>query len=140
MYHLRPMNKDKVKIMAICPSRYLGIAVLKDSELIYWGIKKVKGKGMSEKQVIEKAKKIIERLVIDYDPTVVVIEKPFSPQSRESIFLKSLITMIKELAKQRIRKIYFLSPIEVRSYISQGQKATKMKVAEIIATQYYPWL
>lgn len=135
------MKDKRIKILAINPgSKYLGLAVFKDIELVHWATKKLRSKGMSQNQLLQKVKEIVGGLVSDYKPDVVVIEKPAPNRIKNSPALRAIITRIKGLAERKVKKVYSFPPQEVRKHLCQGEKATKMNMEKVIATQYYPWL
>jgi RNase H-fold protein (predicted Holliday junction resolvase) len=135
------MKNEKVKVLAINPgSKYLGLAVFKNTELVNWAIKKLRSKGMTHDQVLEKVAKILERLVSEYQPDFMAIGKPALNQSKNSPLLRAIIAKIKEARKMKVKRIYSFSVLKVRKYICRDEKVTKMNQEKIIVTQYYPWL
>ncbi len=132
---------QKLRILAISLfSKYLGVAILKDTELVYWGIKKLREKGMTDAQAAKRAKKALSRLIGDYSPQVMIVGKPSLIQRRNSPRLRLLYKTVEELGKEKLQKVLSFSLAQGREFICQSEKPTKMNTERIIVTQYYPWL
>jgi Holliday junction resolvasome RuvABC endonuclease subunit len=134
-------SKQPIRILAIDPgTRFMGVAVLENDDLIYATVKLVRDKKMSRTEILKKAKTIIADLILDYDPQILAVEKAFFVQSKESSLLTFLTDQIKHLGKKEGLRVYSYSPTTARKYICHKGRATKMKAALTIATDYYPWL
>jgi len=134
-------KKKPIRILAIDPgTRYMGVAISEEDDLIYSTVKVVKEKKMDYLMSLKKVERIIVSLIKDFDPHILVIEKNFYIQSKESSLLNHLIEKIKALARKNGLKVNSYTPTTVRRFICQNGKATKMRAALIIATEYYPWL
>lgn len=134
-------EKKPIRILAVDPgTRYMGVAVFEDKDLIYSTVKIVKEKKMSSSMVLKKAEGIISSLIEDYDPHILVVEKTFFVQSKRSSLLNVLTDEMKILGKKKGLRVYAYAPTTVRKFVCQNGKATKMKTALMIATEYYPWL
>ena len=96
------MKRKEVNILAVNPgTKYVGIAVFRGSDLVYWGIKVLKGKWSKEKmKCIEKT---LLNLIDQHNVTVLVLKKLDS--SRSSKNLNTLVTSIQRCAKKRKLKI-----------------------------------
>ena len=135
------MAKAKQILMAIKPKgKYLGIAVFKDAELIDWRIRRIKEKNMKPVQVVKKAEMIIAGLIDDHAPKVLLLEDPCFSQNSKSRLSNKIVPTVATIGKERGLKVRFFSPTEVKQFICQDEKATKMRVEKKIVTQYYPWL
>ena len=130
-----------VKILAIDPgTRYLGVAVLEGSDLIYATVKNVKEQSKAPKDKISKIEKIIARLIATYRPDILAIEKTLTVQLKSSPLITPLTRAIKKQAKCKKLKVCEYVPQAVRKFICQDGKATKLKAATVITEKYYPWL
>ena len=79
------MFRKNSKILAIDPgTRAMGIAFLDDSKLIYHGVKTIK-KGKSPQETLKTGKRIILRLIEDFRPNTLVIEKAFFSNNRNAV-------------------------------------------------------
>lgn len=69
------MGNDRPIILAInSGTREVGIAVLEDKELIFYGIRTIR-KQKTSKALLHKISTIIGRLIIEYHPTHLAIKK-----------------------------------------------------------------
>jgi hypothetical protein len=126
------MFKNPITIIGINPgTRYLGIAVLKGSELWDWRIKVITGKWSKEK--MEKALKIVSYFIDYYDPNVLAIKK--LSLCRSSSNLNKLTFRIKDLTERSGLRIYEYSIKDVEAFFSE-EKMNKRKLAEIITSEY----
>jgi len=130
-----------IKIIAIDPGvKTMGVAIMKDLDLRYWGIKRIRKTGMNKKELLEKTEKILLSLINRYKPDVLIIQKLFFVQQKESPNLKALNRKIRLFAmKNKIQPIEY-NPLEVRSFLCQNGRPTKMKAAKTICENYYPFL
>ena len=95
------MPKKYSKILAIDPGiKQMGIAFLDKEKLLYHGVKNIK-KGKSPHETIKEGRKTILRLIHDFRPEVIVIEKTFFSQNRNASLLNVLEDEIKEIAKRK---------------------------------------
>jgi crossover junction endodeoxyribonuclease RuvC len=123
------------RVLAIDPgTRAIGIAVLQDRDLLYYGVKTIKGL-KTPREVLQKVDKIINQQITNYEPATVAIEKMFLIQKNAS-FLIVVADEIKAIAKQQGLAVCEFAPTAVRKLICQAGKATKREVAKIIASRY----
>jgi Holliday junction resolvasome RuvABC endonuclease subunit len=127
------MLKRPLKIIGINPgSRYLGLAIFQESDLRYWGIHTLKGKGSKEK--IKKAKEILSDLFLRYGIEALAIKK-LHP-SRSSKNLNRLVAKIKEFSKKDGLRVYEYSIKELEKFFSPEERINKNKMAELAASEY----
>jgi len=135
------MRGEKTKILAVNPDpKYLGLAIFKDDELTYWGIKKLRSTGITQAQLFSKVSQIVGTLIDEYKPDFMVMEEPTARRLKNSPALKGMTVRIKALGKRKIKRVYTFPALKVRKHLCQEEKPTKMNVERIIATKYYPWL
>ena len=73
------MKKTKLKVLAIDPGiRKMGVAFLEGDNLIYHGVKTIK-KSQSPHEAFKECRKTVLRLVNDFNPNIIVVEKAFFP-------------------------------------------------------------
>jgi len=127
------MNRRPLKIIGINPgTRYLGIAVLQDSELLDWRVKTFRGKWRKEK-----AERILEMLcehIKLYEINAIALKR-LHP-ARISKNLKTLVSMIKVLAKRKKVKFNQYSIEELERCFLEGEKYNKRNLAEKIIEEY----
>ena len=129
------MPTNQTKILAIDPgTREIGVAVLSAGELLYYGVKTIR-RGGSASKILSQARQVILRLIADYQPQYLAIERMFLIH-RSAALLNVTADEIKVVAKEQGLAIYEYAPTVVRKIICQTGKATKKQAAEIIAGQY----
>jgi crossover junction endodeoxyribonuclease RuvC len=129
------MSADQTRILAIDPgTRELGVAVLSEGELLYYGVKTIRRRG-SASEILSQVQQVILRLIADYKPQYLAIEKMFLIH-KSAALLNVTADEIKVVAKEQGLAIYEYAPTVVRKMICQTGKATKKQAAKIIAGQY----
>jgi crossover junction endodeoxyribonuclease RuvC len=129
------MHTKHTKILAIDPgTREIGVAVLEGEALVYYGVKTIRNRKRPQ-QVLGEASRIVKRLIEDYQPSVLAIEKMFLIQKNASLLIV-VADEIKATAQAVGLAVYEYSPTTVRKRICQTGKATKRAVAGIIASRY----
>jgi Holliday junction resolvasome RuvABC endonuclease subunit len=122
-----------IKIIGISPgTRYVGYAVLYDSELIDWGVKNIEGKWSKEKQ--KKIMAFISDLIGQHNPDVLSI-KTLHP-SRSSTNLDQLVQKIKDISNRKRLRIQQYSIKELESFFYPDGRINKRALAEKVAEKY----
>jgi hypothetical protein len=123
------MKNNPTTILAINPvTRYLGIAVLRGSDLVDWGIKCANGGWSDEK--LEKIMDSIAKLVAEHDPDILAI-KSIHP-SRSSRNLDLIGRRLTELAESEGIRAYTYTIEELRAFFEKSEKT----VADLVCLQY----
>ena len=134
------MSKQAPKILGLNPgSKYLALAILRGSDLRYWGIKVLKG--TRSKGKVEKTRKILSDLIDRYDLNVLAIKKLH--RSRSSKNLNWLTARIREFARRKGLIVHEYSLGDLERCFSPEEKINKKQMAELVASQYpflYPAL
>ena len=118
------MKKKEVNILAVNPgTKYVGIAVFRGPDLVYWGIKVLKGKWSKEK--MKCVEKTLLNLIGQHSVTTLVLKKLDS--SRSSQNLNALVSSIQRCAKKKKLRIcpYTLGDLK-KSWLLE-QRLTKWK-------------
>lgn len=117
-------------IIGINPgTRYLGLAVIKNSELVDWRVK-----AFLEKWSDKKLKKILTSLylfILNHSITVIALKK--LDTSRSSKALDEMVKKIGEIAKRRRIKIYHYSIDEIKNCFANAENMKKIGVAKMVA-------
>ena len=130
------MSKNKSKILAIDPgTREMGIAFLDKGKLIYYGVKTF-GEFLSPHEKLRTGRKIILRLIQDFKPKILVIEKTFYARNRNTSLLNVFADEIVSVAKRKRLKVISYAPCTVRKYICGYGRASKLDVARVIVSKY----
>ena len=133
----KSMTKKKpIKILSVDPgTREMGVAILEEDTLIYYGVKSIKQRKTPHKRLKE-GNKIISQLIDDYEPNILVIEKAFYVQSKNSSLLITLTQEIMSIGRAKKLKVYEYAPTHVKKIICQSGKATKKEVARTLTNRY----
>ena len=131
---------NKIKILSIkLGTKNLTVAVLSDSDLIYWGNKFIRNGKLPEKIILKKAQNIVSQLIVFYQPKLIVVEKFSHPQTQKHRLLKAIGRETKKTARRYKLKVGIFSSHEAREFICRTEKPTKLNAAKIISG-CYPWL
>jgi crossover junction endodeoxyribonuclease RuvC len=128
-------NKKKTRILANDPgTKEMGIAVLDDSTLLYHGVETTK-KFPSPHERLRQWRKIVERLLSDFRPTLLTVEKTFFANNRNAALLNVLADEIRSLGRRRGIPVVSLAPNTVKKAVAGNGWASKEQVAIAIAAK-----
>jgi Holliday junction resolvasome RuvABC endonuclease subunit len=113
--------------------QYLGVAVLQDEDLIWYGIKTFPGCNASETRLA--AQQYLTEILRKYQPTMLVVEEPFYAQSLLSDHLKKLTQVIKTWGKWKGLIVRSYTPPAVKAFFCRDQQ-TKQSLAEAMIEKY----
>lgn len=134
-----PKRKTISRILAIDPgTRYWGIAVFKGEHLSE-SMVKVLTANHSPANRLKEAREIFTSLIEDFEPDVLVMEKPFFFWSKQAHFLDTLIDELKSLARKEKMAFYEYSPRTIRKVVCGNGNTTKREMAKFL-TSLYPGL
>lgn len=127
------MAREANRILGINPgTRYLGLAVFNDTELLDWRVKTFIGKWTKEKE--DRILEIIREQIEIYRINTIAIKKLHS--SRASKNLKLLVSRIRNVGRKKQIKIQSYSIKELEKYFLTDSKANKRNLAERIVVEY----
>ena len=130
------MPQKNLRILAIDPgTRFMGVAFLDKGRLIYHGVKIIK-KGSSPNDNLQYARRIILRLIKDFKPQILVVEKAFFANNRNAALLNVLIDEIKDIARRKQLKLVSYAPSSLKKFITGNGWASKEQVAMAIVSKY----
>jgi Holliday junction resolvasome RuvABC endonuclease subunit len=134
---LKQMNKNiPARILAIDPgTKYMGVALLDNGALIHSGIKVIRNR-RSPHEIIQICRKIILRLINDYRPQVLVVEKTFFANNRNSALLNILFDEIKNIGKRKNLQVICFAPSTMKKAICGDGRASKEEVAKVVIARY----
>jgi RNase H-fold protein (predicted Holliday junction resolvase) len=119
-------------ILAINPgTRYMGIAVFQGSDLVDWGLKILEGKWSPDK--LQKASRIVSRLIERYQPSTVALKK--NHPSRSSPELEQLTLEIETVCRKYRIPVSSRTIDEIESVFIDG-KASSATIAELVCANY----
>lgn len=113
----------------------MGVAFLDKGQLIYHGVKIIK-KGRSPNDNLQSARRIILRLIKDFNPQILAVEKAFFANNRNASLLNVLVDEIKAIARRKKLKLVSYAPSSLKKFITGNGWANKYEVAQAVAQQY----
>lgn len=81
-------------------------------------------------------KKIVIRLIKDFKPEVLVVEKVFFTNNRNASLLNVFVDEIKAIGKRKKLKVLSYAPNTVKKYICGSGRAGKEEVARVMVAKY----
>lgn len=125
-----------LRILAIDPgTREIGVAVLDTPILSYHGVESISCR-RSPHLVLEQARAIIERLLKDYCPDLVVYENSFIRKTRRVALLNVLADEIKSLSEEHGIDVRGIAVSTVRRRLCGNGRATKDEVAKAVVARF----
>lgn len=125
-----------LRILAIDPgTREIGIAVLDTPDLSYHGVEIISCR-RSPLRILSSARTVIERLLRDYRPDLVVYEKTFIRKTRRVALLNVLADEIKRLAEEYGVRVLGIAVSTVRQQLCGNGRATKEEVARVVVSRF----
>jgi Holliday junction resolvasome RuvABC endonuclease subunit len=129
------INK-KARILAIDPgTRHMGVAVLDGSRLIYHGVESLP-KGRSPHETLDAGRKTVLRYINDFKPEILVIEKTFFANNRNSALLNVFADEISAVGKRKGLMVRPFAPSVVKKAVCGNGWAKKDEVARAVVVQY----
>ncbi len=118
----------------------MGIAFLIGTDLVRADVENIRKPGMRSADIAKKAERVLARWTRRSQPDVLAIESPFFAQSKRSSHVQKLIKAITALGRREGLLIRLILPTTARKFICTQGRATRLAAAQIIATEYFPWL
>ena len=130
------MPKNNPKILAIDPgTREMGVAFLEGDKLIYHGVKMIPD-NKSPNEKLKEGKEIILRLINDFKPDILVIEKSFFANNRTASLLHVFIREIMAIGNKKGLKVMTYATSTVRKHIAGNGRASKKEMSKVIVSKY----
>lgn len=130
------MPNKRTKILSIDPgTREMGVALLQNGDLIYHGVKLIK-KGRSPHENLREGRIVVLRLINDFKPQVLVVERTFFAQNKNCALLNVFVDEIKTIGKRKGLKVESFAPNTVKKFICGHGRASKQDVARVIISIY----
>lgn len=128
--------KKAEKILAIDPgTKHLGFALLEGSTLIHYGVKTISGGKPSENCLIQ-GKRIVSRLIEDFKPHVLIVEKTYFGNNKDSQTLNLLTKQIRRIGVEKGLTVQNIATNSVRKIVCGNGEATKDDVAKAMVLKY----
>lgn len=124
------------RILAIDPgTKVLGYADFSGNNLLDYGLK-IFGFKSNIKDLINQIASDIERMILEKQPDLIILEKNRFSQITNNVRLMMVIYRIKSLARYYQIKIIEYSPNTIRAIICNNGYATKADLAKVIICHY----
>ena len=130
------MSNNKSKILAIDPgTKYMGVALVENGVLIHSGVKVIRNR-RSPHETLWACRKIILRLINDFHPHILVVEKTFFAKSKNTALLNVLVDEIRNIGRRKGLQVIGFAPSTVKKRICGNGRAGKEEVARVIVSKY----
>lgn len=130
-----PKSK-KTRILAIDPgTREMGLAVLEHVKLLYYGVDTLR-KTPSPRDRLRQGRVLVARLIRDFRPTVLAVEKTFIGRNRNAALLNVFGDEICALGRRKGLSVVGFAPNTVKKIVSGYGWATKEEVARAVAKKF----
>lgn len=124
------------KVLAIDPgTRKIGIAFLEGNEIIYHDVKTIP-KGQSPREALREGRKILLRLINDFKPQLLAVEKTRFVNDRNGGLLNVFVAEIGALGRRRGLTVVTYAPNTVRKFVCGNGRAGKEEVARAVVIRY----
>lgn len=129
-------KRNTKRILAIDPgAREMGVAVLEGGHLLYAGVESLR-KFPSQGEQIRHAHATVTRLIRDFGPDVLALEKNFISKTPSTSSLNALVTRIMVLGRRHGLTIIGLAANTVRKTLTGNGWATKQEIARAVAAKF----
>ena len=129
-------NVHHERILAIDPgTRYIGVAFLEKGIPVHLGVKTIQAR-MSPHETLKAGRKIVLRLIHDYRPHVLAVEKTFFAHNRNSALLNVYGDEIRAIGKRKKLKVVSYAPNTIRKAICGNGWASKEEMARVLVSRF----
>jgi crossover junction endodeoxyribonuclease RuvC len=130
------MPKTKTRVLAIDPgTREMGIALLEDKKLLYYGVEGIQ-KGKDTKATLKEGRRLVLRLIEDYRPDVLAVEKTYFANNKKAAVLNLFAVVIMDVGRRKGLDVVCYAPNTIKKFITGNGRASKLDVAKIVVAQY----
>jgi len=128
--------KSNDKILAIDPgTREMGVAFFDGAKLIYHGVKVIRKK-RSPHEKLQAGREIVLRLIRDFQPTTLVVEKTFFARNRNTSLLNVFADEIVAIGKRKGLTVKAIAPSTMKKAICGNGHASKEEVASVVVAKF----
>jgi crossover junction endodeoxyribonuclease RuvC len=128
--------KSSDKILSIDPgTREMGVAFLDGGKLIYHGVKVIRKK-RSPHERLQAAREIVLRLIQDFRPQLLVVEKTFFARNRNTSLLNVFADEIVAIGRRKGLTVRAIAPSTMKKAICGNGHASKEEVAGVVVAKY----
>jgi len=121
-------------ILGIDPgTKEMGLAVLRGKELLDYGVHTLRN-GTRPHDVIGQARRVLLEAIAKHQPDLVAIEEPLALATKRAALMTVIAQELRARAEELSLRVVELSPRTIRQAIVGNPYATKIDVAEALAT------
>lgn len=129
-------HKQNQRILAIDPgTRLMGVAFLDGGKLVYHTVA-VLGREKSPQKTLQRAKDVILRLIEDFSPQIIAVEKTFFYRNRNAALLNVLFDEIRAIARKKGLHFVSYAPSTIKKFTCGNGRASKKEVATVVVSKY----
>ncbi len=129
-------NDKKQGVLAIDPgTRHIGFAFFEGKQLVHYGVKTISVNNSPNEKLVA-GRRLILRLIRDFKPRKLVIEKTFFANNRNSALLNVLGDEIRALGKSHGLAVQALAANTVRKFVCENGSASKDEVAKVCVARF----
>jgi Holliday junction resolvasome RuvABC endonuclease subunit len=129
-------KRNNQRILAIDPgTKYIGFALLEKEKLVHYGVKTIP-RLQTSKETLKEGKRIVSRLMDDFRPDILVVEKTFFANNKDSVLLNTFTAQIRRIGKRKGLKTASIATNTARKHVCGNGAASKEEVAQVIALKY----
>lgn len=126
----------KHRILGIDPgTREMGVAVIERGNLLYSAVE-IFRKLPSREERLKQGRAAVTRLIGDFRPSVLAVEKTFTGKNRDAALLSVLAHEIAALGRRRGIAVRAFAPNTVKKIVAGNGWATKEEVARAVAVEF----
>jgi crossover junction endodeoxyribonuclease RuvC len=130
------MHTQHSRILAIDPgTRLMGIAFLEDGKLVYHTVKVI-AKGSSPQRTLQRARDAVVRLIDDFEPDTIAVERTFFSQNRHTALLNVLFDEIRSVTRRRRLTFVSYAPATIKKFTCGNGRAGKKQVATVVVSHF----
>ena len=113
----------------------MGIALLDSRDLIYHGVKIIRHR-QSPHENLREARGIVLRMIRDFAPDVLAVEKAFFSNNRNAALLNVLVDEIRAIGRRKKLTVVALAPSTIKKRVCGNGRASKEEVATVVVARY----
>lgn len=128
--------KTSSRVLAIDPgTREMGVALIEGGKLIYHDVKVIRGK-RSPHEKLKAGREIILRLIRDFRPGTLVVEKTFIASNRNASLLNVFADEIVAIGRRKRLVVISYAPSTMKKAICGNGHASKEEVAGAVVAKF----
>ena len=124
------------RILGIDPgTKHLGMAVIEGERLLYHGVENMDPKQAPSRRLLD-ARDLISRLLDDFKPQILAVERTFIGNNRNAALLNVLADECRAQARRRMITVVGFAPSTVKKRMTGDGRADKRAVAQAVAKRF----